>query len=85
MNVEGAPAKDPRPSHLGCRRASQGFWIFGQFSQNSYQRAPTVVRSSSCLLNNPRFLASAKISGSYFFTNEGAGNTGVGLKLMSAS
>ena len=57
MNVEGAPAKvaerDPRPSHLGCRRASQGFWIFGQFSQNSYQRAPTVVRSSGRLLNNP--------------------------------
>ena len=98
MNVERAPAKvaerDPRPSHLGCRRASQGFWIFGQSSQNSYKRAPTVVRSSSRLLNNPHLpywgglLASAKISGSYFFcslTDEGAGNTGVGLKLMSAS
>ena len=39
------PRWDPRPSHLGCRRASQGFWIeiFGQFSQNSYQTAPTVA------------------------------------------
>ena len=93
MNVEGALAKvaerDPRPSHLGCRRASQGFCFprivirglpLYSVALAAYSTTPIChIGEVPCISKDIRELFFCSL------TDEGAGNTGAGLKLMSAS